>query len=441
MNKIKSTHLILLQAVLFVIFLLVTSWFNRFTADDYHFIGELNSKSFQEIYAQLYFHWHGRWSSNFLLLAFLELRNIPHFLFVYFIFSYSFLLLGISSLLKQINNKIQLQLTQKQIVLYSFITIGVLFFCTINPNETWFWYTSSVVYFWSIIAFFFGASSFIKTKKTILDYLIILICLLYIGGSNEPLTAFIGLILFYQTIRKKKKLVAILSLIVLSTAFLINYLSKGTLNRDEITPSLGILDWILYIGFGSIKHLFFSIYKAYLPVILFALPFYYLGKQSDFKTVNFNPKKQLLYSLLGAVVLVVLNQLIVITALGGLSPDRAMIGSSVFIMMLFIRYAFLLGNHQKELSFQTRPFIIFNVIALLIFNVSYFRVHQHFSYKYDERIDKITQPTTQKVIEVIPLPFSGYIYNPELKENSDYFVNQHLKSGLGIDSELILKEK
>lgn len=439
MRKIQSTHLIIVQAILFVLFLIITNWFNRYAADDYFFIGELNTKSFKEVYHYLYYVWHGRWSSNFLFLAFLELRNVPYFLMGYFLISYSFLIYGIYFLFKQINTKYRLLLKQQQLILYAFIGFGVFFFCTVNPNETWFWYVSSGVYFWSITSFVFAIAIYFKDKKNVLNYIIYTITLLFVAGSNEPLTAFLGLFFVYQLIKSKSKKINSISLFIIIVSFSVNYLSPGTLNRDEITPNLGLVNWVLYVGYGSIKYTLFTCYKTFIPAILFAVPFYNLGKLSHFKPSHFKPVQQLCYSIIALVIVVIINETLVITVLGGLSPDRAQVSASLFIAFIIIRYVFLFGASRHHKTAVIRSFICFNIIGLITFNIFFFKVHQYYAKKYDERIEFITTPTSQKLIEVSPLPYSGYIYNAELKRNANYFVNQHLKSGLGINADLVLK--
>ena len=58
----------------------------------------------------------------------------------------------------------------------------------------------------------------------------------------------------------------------------------------------------------------------------------------------------------------------------------------------------------------------------------------------DERINLIKEKSKiQQEIYVSPLPHAGYLYNAELKENPEYFVNQHLKQGLGIESDILLR--
>ena len=370
-------------------------------------------------------------------MLFLKLRSIPYFLFLYFLFSYTILYIAIRNLLKQIRLKFQLHI--KYLSLYAILAIGVLFFCTTTPNETWFWFTSSTGYFWSTIAFFFALGTYLKIKKNVPDYFIIIISLLFIGGSIEPITALTGLCLTYQIINKKNRNINIVWLSILSIAFLINYLSPGTTFRDKITPSLSLLDWVLYVGYGSLKYLLFNSYKTFIPALFFAIPFYLLGKKSNYLKEHFNPKKELFNSLIGISVVIVINQAIVITALGGPSPDRATISSSIFIAIVLIRFLFLLGIHHKKQPSSFRLLLALNVLVLLIFNIVFFNVHKSFSNKYDERIQLIYKNSTKDIIKVNALPFSGYLYNSELKKDPDYFVNKHLKSGLGIESDLVLE--
>ena len=76
----NTRFLILFQGLLFLIFLLTTAFFNRFAADDYYFIGELLSKSPTELFNHLNTEWHGRWTSNFVIVHLMNSNSIPFFL-------------------------------------------------------------------------------------------------------------------------------------------------------------------------------------------------------------------------------------------------------------------------------------------------------------------------------------------------------------------------
>ena len=436
--KSKTTYLITAQAILFFSFLIITFFFNRFAVDDYFFIGELRTKSFIEIYQQLYFEWHGRWTSNFLLISFIQLYKVPFFLFFYNVFSVGILFLSINRLLSIVSSFYKIQLENSLIRVYSILAISVLFFCTISPSDSWVWYTSSIVYLWSTTAFIFSIALFFKEQKSITDYILFIIGLIYIGGANEPLTAFVIGLLVFLILKKKEKAISVIGLLVIGTSFLINYLSPGTINRDGITPSLGILDLISYTGYGTIKFLFFSIYKTFIPALLFAFPFYLLGKNSQAVALNFNPKKELLKSILIIGVIVFMNQLIVTYALGGLAPDRSTITSSVIIAIIIIRYLFLLGNKGNLRIGFIHVVLTFNLIFLLGFILYFSVIHYNYAKAVDQRIKSIFI-TNENPTQLKKLPNSGYIYSAEITADPNHYKNKHLKNGLGIKNDILLK--
>jgi hypothetical protein len=438
--KSNTIHLITVHALLFIAFLLVTFFFNHFAVDDYYLIGELRTKSFLEIYHHLYFEWHGRWTSNFLMVGFIQLHHLPLFLFFYNSLSVGILYLSIHRLLATINQFYQFKIDKKQLSVFAIIALSVLFFCTASPSDSWTWYTASIIYLWSTSAFIFAIPLFLKHKKNSLDYSLYALGLIYIGGSNEPLALLSIVGLLFLILRNKKRTIAVIGLLIIGSSFLINYLSPGTINRDEITPSLGFIDLILYTGYGSAKFLFFSIYSTFIPAILVAIPFFIIGKKSPPMFTAFHPQKELLKSalIIGGVVL--FNQLVVIFALGGLAPDRATITSSISIAMVIIRYLFLLGNTTNFQFKFVKTILFFNATALLTFPMYYAAVHFNYAKAMDQRIEFIQNTATNPIV-LKPLPKSGYLYSGEITTDVKHYKNQHLKSGLGIKSEVVLKEE
>ncbi len=448
--KSKTTYLIAVQAILFFVFLVITFSFNRFAVDDYFFIGELRTKSFIDIYQHLYFEWHGRWTSNFLLISFIQFHKVPFFLFFYNCISVGILYISINRLLRILSSFYKIQLEKSLTKAYSVIALSVLFFCTISPSDSWVWYTSSIVYLWSTTAFIFSIALFFKDQKSLADYILFIIGLIYIGGANEPSTVFVIGLLVFLILKKKEKTIPVIGFLLIGTSFLINYLSPGTINRDGITPNLGVLDLILYTGYGSIKFLFFSIYKTFIPALLLATPFYFLGKNSKAISFNFNPKKELLKTILMIGILVFLNQLIITYALGGLAPDRSTITSSVIISMIIIRYLFLLGNKGSLKTDFMSKILFFNLIFLVGFTLYYSVIHYNYAKAIDKRIEILNrhihiQSISKKdyshpTLLVNPLPISGYIYSSEITNDPKHYKNQHLKSGLNLKNEVKLEE-
>ncbi|TXB66811.1 hypothetical protein FRY74_01100 [Vicingus serpentipes] len=434
--KLKATSLIALQGVLFIIFLIITSGFNRLAADDFYYIGELSTKSVSEVYQHLYFKWHGRWTSNFSQVISFKFYEFPFFLFFANLISFSFLFLSTYSLAANLKKRFVLNLNKNELIVYTFVFLSVFFFCCVSPSSSWFWHTSAVVYLWSVTAFIYLFALFIKPSTSILEYVLLVLSSIYLGGSNEPLALFSLVFLsyhFYQT----KKATTILSFSLILIAFLINYFSSGTTFRDGITPSLSFGNLIVYTGYGTLKFFLFSSYKTFIPALLLASPFYLLGQKQSAEKSFFNPKKELLFSFLFIIFFAILNQLLVIYALGGLAPDRSTTASSILIALVIVRYLYLLGKHHKPNYLKLKLIIIFNCIGLFVFTSITSYYHFNYAKAYDERMEGIAN-SSEKLITVRPLPFSGYIYSAEISTDTNYFSNQHLKAGLGLDQEIRL---
>lgn len=426
-----------IQAVLFLLFLMITFLFNRFAIDDYYFIAEVSTKNFFDAYADLYLNWHGRWSSNFFLLFLIQGFKIPFFLFGVNMVSFVLVYSGINQLFKIVNIKHQLGFTTIQTRWYGIIAMSVFFFSNPNPSETWFWYTASVVYYWSIAAAVWVINSIYSETTSWPNNILFVLGLLFIGGANEPLTfvlfAFFGFLIYKRY--KPRKLLAGLALLL--TSFLINYLSRGTMHRDEITPALSLLDSFLYAGFATVNYLFYDFHTSFQIAILLAVPFYILGKQAD-ATIGFNPTKGLVIGLFLIGLTTFFNAFMGTYALGGLPPDRSMITSSLVIAGVICWLAFGLGNYSKSTKKVVYYVPLWGCVYLLLFNVYYFSVHQEYAEAVDHRIKMIKTSTDKKVL-LDALPHSGYVYSAEITDDVNHFKNQHLKKGLGIEQDVVLK--
>ena len=432
----KTSYLITTQAILFVMFLISCFFFNRFAVDDYYFIGEINSKTFSEIYKNLYTYWHGRWTSNFVLLSFIKLHKIPFFLFLFNCLSTLLLYLGIYTLLKTICKKLVFNINKYALKIYAIIFLSVFFFSTVNPNETWFWFTGSVVYLWSIIALIFSLTVLINTKNKWIHFILFALSLIYIGGANEPLSLFIIVGLLFLLFKGVKRNLVLLGLFLIVTSFLINYLSSGTIHRDDITPSLSFFDILLYSGYGTIKYLFFDFYSTFLIAIIIAFPFYILGGKFTGKLKWFKPLKHLFYGCLIVGGFTFINNLLTIFALGGLAPDRALISSSFVITIVIIGYLFLLGSRGNLKTTVLAP--ILTIIILIVLTINSIITHNKYAHQVDERISYILN-STEEIIKVKALPKSGYLYNTEITTDVKHYSNQHLKNGLGSGNDIILE--
>ena len=162
-----------------------------------------------------------------------------------------------------------------------------------------------------------------------------------------------------------------------------------------------------------------------------------LGKSTSNLSNKFNTIKDLLWSIVLIIGVVFLNQLMVVYALGGLSPDRSGMASTVVIAIILVRYLFLLGNYHQQKYNGLKYILILNAVGLILLNVYSTDTHYTYAKAVDERIEFIGR-NDNGIIQVKPLPYSGYIYSAEITTDAANFKNQHLKNGLGTKNDIVL---
>jgi hypothetical protein len=131
------------------------------------------------------------------------------------------------------------------------------------------------------------------------------------------------------------------------------------------------------------------------------------------------------------------NHGIVVFALGGLAPERALI-SSVFINAVIIcRYFFLWGAYLTKKPIIFNLFVPVGMAFMLLLNLHFFRLHKAYAYSVDERI-AYCKKNDLELIVVTPLKNSGLLYNSEITHNPNHFKNQHFKNGLFLKHDVVL---
>lgn len=445
MQKFIRPYLIL-QVLLWSFFFISTAYFNRYAADDFYFLTEIKNKSAVEIFNHLQFNWHGRFASNLLIAYLLPLCKFSYFLIVFNLSSCLLLYLAIARLAKNVASFYSITLKDRWLVTFSLM--GVCFFLTLSPNDVWFWFTGSVVYLYSTIALFLLLSVFFKREKNSGDYFLLIMSSIFISGSNEPMTLillfFLGMFAVKQQLYFKIHFSYLLSGGLLFLGFCVIFFGSGTALRDELTPSLEWTNVVLFTAYATVKSLLFKLHYTFIPAILLAFPFYILGTKSNFKLENFKPLRQLLYAVLLIVFIVIINHLIVVIPLGALPPDRATMVSSVLILMLLIRYLFLLGSEINISEKLKKVILVINTIGVLVFVIVTFQIHQNYAEAYDNRMEVLgkikTNITHQTPIYLKPLPNSGYLPSAEIRADTTHFLNVDLKRHFKLNNALILEE-
>lgn len=424
-----------------------TIFYTRFSADDFFFVSEVRIKSWTSIFNYLQNDWHTRFSSNFVLTFLLQWSEKKYFLPFYFLGVFSLLFASIFRFLKYATLLYVVKLSNLNIVLLSINTIGMFFFCTFSVNDVWFWFTSSTGYFVSSIAFILGGSSFFKPTFSFIDYFLIVLSAFFISGSNEPMILISILLLgyaFFKTQSSEKKKMMFLAIIILMAGFLVIYLSAGTAKRDGITPSLSIKNNLLFAGYGTAKTLLHGVYKHFLPTLILSTPYLILGKQynsKNFKRIDLIKELPKIIAFIG--ILIFVNQLIVIIPLGDFPPDRALIVSSILILIVIIRYFYKFGVLLPNNTIYIKSVQVVSLVSLLIFTIITTKIHQNYASHYDKRmvfLNTISISTSNSApIYLEKLPPSGYLPSAEITADTTNFLNKNLKGMVNLNNDLILE--
>ena len=442
MPKIFRPYLII-QVVLWSFFFISTAYFNRYAADDFYFLYAIKTKTPFEIFHHLQFDWNGRFFSNWILAWFIQWGDSSYFLMIFNFISILLLYLGIKRLLRMVTLFYQIKFNNQNLL--SFLILTVFFFTSKAINDVWFWYSGAAIYMSSTIALFFLLSVFFNKEKALVDWVILIIASIAIPGANEAMTIILLIFICWFLVfrRNQQKIPLLISAIILTIFFLINYLGKGTAIRDNITPDLNWLDVILYTGYATVKTLFFQFHKTFLPALFLAMPIIFLNVKRT--NVNkFHPLKELGYSCVIISIVVFTNHIIAVIPLGALSPERITTVSSLLILILLFRYLFLLGSEITISEKLKKVILTINTVGVLVFVVASFQIHNNYATAYDKRMDELakikTSITHQHPIYLKPLPHSGYLPSAEITTDTTHFLNVDLKRHFKLNNALILEE-
>lgn len=429
--------------LLWSFFFLSTAYFNRYAADDFYFLTEIKNKSAIEIFKHLQFEWNGRFFSNWILAWFIQWGESPYFLIVFNSISILLLYLGINRFLRKVTLFYQIKINNQNLLSFLFLT--VFFFTSKAINDVWFWYSGAALYMSSTIALLFLLSVFFSKEKSFIDWVLLVVASMAIPGANEAMTIILLMfICWFLVFRKNQyKIPLLVSAILLTICFLINYLGKGTAIRDNITPNLNWLDVILYTGYATVKTLFFQFHKTFLPALFLAIPIMFLSIPK-IKSNKFHPLKELTFSCVMISIVVFINHIIAVIPLGALSPERITTVSSLLILILLTRYLYFLRSKIDISEKLKKAILVTNTVGVLVFVIVTFQIHQNYARAYDKRMEALGKIKTniihQQPVYLKALPNSGYLPSAEITTDTTHFLNVDLKKHFKLNNALILEQ-
>ncbi len=417
----------LMLALLFVL-----SWYNRYAADDWFFIGKLRGIGPFELTEQWYLNYGGRWFSYYLESGLLWISNSDKMLFAFtmsinliFYFSLRFCL---SSLFQFIHISMdRLHFTVITVLLTLMVFLGPA-----DPGESFLWLSSSVIYLMSCILLFLLLGAVMKSYRW---PVIAFLCILITGTCEVYAPAIIALIALICHVKRKKVpngfLMTFWPLALLLFGFALNAFSPGSIERSAIGLRTNILAesaWsFVQIGYGI-----FSLSGIIIMlIIVFAFPLMlignYVGKKSELVIKSLGMRGFLFSCLLQILILFPATYI-----LREFPPDRVLI----LPILLFFAYtsveAFALGTRLK---YRFSPLILITHITLISLMLSYIIYMQatilpEYAKACDWRKRILSVGCYEgKDFILPPLPTAGLLYSAELTGDPDHFLNRHYQAG------------
>lgn len=439
------------KSLLYVLLLFVTGFallsvFNRLASDDFECYSIYRQHGITGGVKYFYDHWNVRWCAiGALNVIFAAFKALPA-LWMYHLGCFALLWYGWYRIV--LNVGLLNGTSHLQKITLSGCTSVAFFFSSFSISDVFFWINTSTMYLLSVIAFLHAAASILSRRTGIFSLLIIIFCGFYIGGACEPFT--MVLIMSIGTlilIRFKKPILPalptptlLLFLICLCLSFAITYSGNGHQIRAQFLPQTDIV----YKGWALIKSLVkifaFKIPALLLPALLFSFPWFIAGKhyQYDFLTNSTLKKVTVIFLFLTFASIAP-----IVFVMSEAGPEGSWTQLSLYLTAYCAVLSAYAGKHSKmqmELSTITRIFTIMMFLFVASSMIPKIREAAIYAKAYDKRMELLNNMKMHSsgatIVEVEPLPSSGWLHSAEISENPKHFSNRHLQKYLEVSFQI-----
>ncbi len=440
------------NALVFAFIFLVLGFFNRLSADDFHYLVTTQERGVWGAMVFYYQNWNPRWAStlvlNALLLAHSKLENL-------IVMHGLTLIIGWASfriLLQGLITQFGLSVSKVLRAILPLYMLMALFYVSFAKDDTWFWMSSTPMYLWGVFEVAAGFGSLLMKSQKVWSYLIILLLFFYVGGSSEPVALVALLVLFYlgfmtrshQTDRSYH-----IATIACLVGFGLDALGSGGQVRMEHLPQLPLFDRIV-VGFKNYGILLFYRIPMLLPAFVAVLfPLVWIFKSDGrFQAVSFGAlfsdnRKVLVLADLTTLTIAFMMGLI----MSDLGPSRALLPVAVAMLAAGVILSIQSGEmlHQK---FNAKLFAIVLAVQVSLLGYQIVCAAQvipkavAYSEAVDARMKSIETSIFQgdTLLELVPLPDSGWLHSAELSSDTSNFRNRHLQLYFGNRTRLFVPQ-
>ena len=461
----KENILIYISGIIFLTLFGICSYFNRFAVDDYfHIYNETKFGIWGEM-IEGYNNWGGRWTSYLLWNIIYHFHDSKLILFIYTFSIILFFILAVYLLFKQLFLFTASNITRQTTLITTILFSSFTFLFSFNKGEIWFWTVSTAMYIVSIIFFIFLLSLLISKSRKIYILFLIIIFSVFAGGTSEIYALFYILflllfifVLFFSknpilgSIRKPLLLKLAFAIFFITTAFIISVKAPGNEVRASWLPEPSFLKSI-FITFKELVKIIVLKFSIQLHwVVLFSIPFIYLGFINGINLKKIDKKKTIKPFFISILVLFILLYILLFPScyiLSEAGPDRSLSMIIITVAIFIASWFYYIGKNCiknnlfiKKLFFTSMAIIIFFLSTLCIMQ---FRIDSKYASTVDIResfLKDIQKNKNKKTITITKLPPSGFLYSAEISADTNYFGNEHYRLGLFLDFKVsISKDK
>ena len=377
-----------IAVTLFLGGLVVLSFFNHATADDYFALYNEQKFGFIGFQKFIYMHWGGRYFSSLIAAIFSANGYLVHHYYVHTILLIVFTLIAsyifVSVISRYLINKAIVK--RERIMLAALLTI-LQFVIYPELSTALYWFSSAVTYQISVILLMLLVATTIKilqeksSKTTALLFFFLILLVLACNGSNEVSAIFSGVLMLIILILYKKKFNAHLGkIIVLALIYVLSIIALiiAPGNRERMTVLEGKDVNIVLSVISS----FYRVFVVYWN--LFLSPLFWVSMASFFLYAIYirdrifilrhhktNLKTIVLFITIWTIVLLIVLIPILLLSNGSI-PDRALNVLSAFTLLVFIMVSFYMGlcimdkNVKQLLAHQQLRITVATVLIICI---------------------------------------------------------------------------
>ena len=446
-----AINLLLAIGGLWLILMAICSYFYCTAADDWFFIrllkehGLVNSIELTSTFGS------PRIAAMSLLQTVFWI-NQPWLYSAFIFVSTLFFCTSLFTLLHQISKKHLWSFSPKELIAFTLFIASAGYFISPQKGEMWLWVSALPVYLWSISFSMLITAKFLKKTRTIYDWLVIFISVLYMGNSSESYSLWFAMVLgawYGHSILIKKnswksaRWIFIVLFVICGFALLQIFSEGNQVRRGQLpTPDLwvGFTMSIRFIG----KQLLVEILLQIRNWIVFLLPLFFFGKQilNSLKlTLTF--KKVISYTIIIGIATWI-SVFMQSYALSSFPPQRSIIHVWLFWLFMAFVWTIYLGNLSGiELRKPLKNTIL--VIPLVWVSLTLFLQTPkmaNYAKFYHQRAQTLRElngkPNT--IVTVKALPDCGFLMNSEITPNEFRPLNQHYAKMLNLNFGVRVKE-